>query len=108
MKDERTVKELCEILNISQSKIEQLIRIERFSVKDPEIFDKVKSGELSINKADALIQAMEQGKGLTKYARIPLTDPYRAAEILIGAFRNNNTDLEFIKTLGNKLLELDD
>lgn len=108
MKDEKTVKELCEILNISQSRIEQLIRIERFSQINPEIFEKVKNRELTINKADALITAIEQEKGLSKYTRIPLNDPYKAAGIIRSALRTHKTDIDFIRTLGNKLLEIEE
>lgn len=108
MKDEKAIKELCEILNISQSRIEQLIRIERFSQTNPEIFEKVKNRELTINKADALITAIEQEKGLSRFAKIPLNDPYRAARIIRSALSNHKTDMEFIKILGNKLLEIEE
>ena len=108
MKDEKSIKELCEILNISQSRIEQLIRIERFSQTNPEIFEKVKNRELTISKADALITAIEQEKGLSKYVKIPLNDPHKAARIILSALRNDKTDMEFIKTLGNRLLEIEE
>lgn len=99
-----TAKTLAQQMGMSKRWAEQIIRVNKY----PEIAEMVKNQEITLNMANEVIRAIEQGKEyITLYAKIPLDDPVKASKILFNAMDNGRATAEYMQELGAKLLGIE-